>query len=1851
MDKRTSNVATVAVFKLIFCLGLIEISFSIDDSINVPAEYEHCTCSWSEWMNSDTPNDDGSEIETFNEQRKNGYSFCKSPVDIQCYNLALGRTITKEDTAAGQCSVDFGYSCNFLCDDYKIRVACCYCPPPVIGPAFQIQSQTSGACLAVSPPSSVSLVSRSNCNDNEISQLWNWVSNNQIMNQHNNQCISVGNTAVSSPVLTEDCDASDTKQKWSYDKRTFTLSSSSMYLDSTTATITNLPSNSHWIAKVDEGTADMNIMQGQQCSNAPDDPNFGSVSCSFGSYQGSECHFSCDYGYRLPSQAIYPAICMRNGLFNASAPTCEKIICNPTLTSPANGKVECTNSNNQDSNCLYECDLGYKLNSSNQQSLCMENGHWDPYPPPTCQKITCLPDPITEGISNGRVNCSMKNSFASKCIYTCDTGYELIGPLVRLCQQSSAWNATKPICQKIMCPRLPALQNGNTVCTLGNSYLSSCRFSCHEGYTMVGSGSTTCNVDRTWGSSLPDCQRKTCNKLTAPDNGMLSCSDSSYYSSVCSFECVRGYEIDGDGQAALTCTDEGWNYGSPQCTRISCPNHKNLVPWNGAIHCNDTDFFASLCTFTCDTGYEVQGSLAVICGSSGWNDTASTCVKRTCPTLANPRNGKVVCMGNEFNSLCFYSCDEGFMKSHAGGPPIKCLSNGAWSGPPDTCRRIKCRKITKIRNGHVRCSDSNNYNSNCTFRCKDDFTLYGETVATCGINGWDIQTPTCSRAVCSTTPSKPINGQITCSGKSTVKCLFSCNQGFRLIGQNETHCLSNTETWSTTEAPLCQRIQCLEVAQRRSHGSVKCTDGRMFGSQCNYTCNRGYSLSGNSLTHCTADGTWDKRPPVCQRVFCPNLTGLNYGETQCTDGSYYGSRCRFSCSQGYELIGEVETNCNLNRTWSKQSPYCERITCFPRFSNPSNGRVSCSDNSNFGSRCNFHCEGGFRLNGALHTTCNADGWSVGEAPTCTKITCPIEANRLLHGTESCDRSNEYLSECQYNCIAGYELVGTQFQRTCNIDGEWSAPRPICQEIKCPVLRGIPHGDVVCKGSRGVGSECRYVCDPQYRIRGNSRVRCTDTKKWEPDVTPICELSPTIPSTTTAPPTTTTLSTTTTERTTTTTTTPPPTTTTTTPFSTLPPTTTYIPPFDVVGEATDPPEPVAPSVPAKGPLDGTNTEPPVAPSAGGIPIIPIAVSIVVVVLIIVGITLFIVWRRRSRKPKFKNGYLSNNIRYDNSDQLQKLVPNGSSNRRYPAIPIDRLESEFTRKHADDDKLFREEYSNIPEGVGSRDHGGKSHNKDKNRYTNVIPFDHSRVVLPKSTNTDGDYINASFVDGYKHKGKFIAAQGPKDGTINDFWRMIWDQNVTTIIMVTNLKENNENCNLLQPKCAQYWPQSGSSIYGDLSVVYLGENHLVDYTIRKFTIQQCKGEATLSVRRNMIQYHFTSWPDFGVPKSPSGILKFMRKIKHGSPTGYGAVVVHCSAGVGRTGTYICIDAMVDMMLREGKVDVYSFVTQMRNQRPEMVQTEQQYIFIYQALLEHHLYGDTEVEATEVNNHIDELSQRMPGNVTGMEHEFKKLTTIRIQKDQMRAGNHPANMRKNRVLLILPYDWNRAILPVRRGLENSDYINASYIDGYRQKDAYIATQGPLPHTIEDFWRLIWETKSASIVMLTELVERGQAKCEQYWPNEGTLVYGDLNVQLKIEEELDNYTTRDFIITNNTDHTERKQMVRQFHYHGWPETGPPSSGFSMISLVEQVQKQQQSSGNHPITIHCSAGAGRTGAFCALSTALEQVKAEGVLDMFQIVKCLRMQRPHMVQNLEQYEFCYRAVQEYIDSMSEYYNFK
>ncbi|XP_019621131.1 PREDICTED: receptor-type tyrosine-protein phosphatase alpha-like [Branchiostoma belcheri] len=576
-----------------------------------------------------------------------------------------------------------------------------------------------------------------------------------------------------------------------------------------------------------------------------------------------------------------------------------------------------------------------------------------------------------------------------------------------------------------------------------------------------------------------------------------------------------------------------------------------------------------------------------------------------------------------------------------------------------------------------------------------------------------------------------------------------------------------------------------------------------------------------------------------------------------------------------------------------------------------------------------------------------------------------------------------------------------------------------------------------------------------------------------------------------------------------------------------------------------------------------------------------------------------------------------------------------------VPVECLEHEFNRRHANDDQLFTEEYKALPDNLGMAHAKAylKKANGEKNRFKNVIAYDNNRVVLtPVEGDPDSDYIHASYIDGYKEERKFIAAQGPKPNTVHDFWRMMWETGSTVIVMVTNLEEKGKI------KCTKYWPDSGDEVYGQISVTLAETIPMVYYVSRVFLVS--KGEEK---KRKITQFQFLGWPDFGAPRNPAELLKFHQKVMTSITSRERPIVVHCSAGVGRTGTFITMDTMLEMMAEEGKVDVFGFVSKTRQSRSQMVQAEAQYIFIYRALLEQYLYGDTEVEVASIHRHLQNLkSEDEDSHKTGLEMEFEKLTSIPIDKANMRNGNLPENISKNRLLQVLPYDTSRVFLLHKTGVTGSDYINASFIDGYREKDAYIATQGPLDRTVEDFWRMVWEWNSCSIVMLTELQEKQRSTCARYWPTEGSKTYGDLTVRLDDTGEFGDFTRRTFSLEDGKG--EKSRTIHQFHFHAWPQYGAPDNAAGIIDLIGQVQKQQQLSGNGPITVHCSSGAGRTGTFCAISTVLEQVKTEGTCDVFQTVKALRQQRPHMVQTIDQYQFCYQAIVEYLDSFDHYSNF-
>ncbi|XP_053228593.1 receptor-type tyrosine-protein phosphatase S isoform X4 [Podarcis raffonei] len=659
------------------------------------------------------------------------------------------------------------------------------------------------------------------------------------------------------------------------------------------------------------------------------------------------------------------------------------------------------------------------------------------------------------------------------------------------------------------------------------------------------------------------------------------------------------------------------------------------------------------------------------------------------------------------------------------------------------------------------------------------------------------------------------------------------------------------------------------------------------------------------------------------------------------------------------------------------------------------------------------------------------------------------------------------------------------------------------------------------------------------------------------------------------------------------------------------------------------------------IDNPDPQPKIDGEEGLIWVIGPVLAVVFIICIVIAILLY-KNKRKDSEPRIKcmlnNAEITPHHPKD-PVEMRRINFQTPGMLSHPPIPISELADHTEHLKANDNLKLSQEYESIDPGQQfTWEHSNLEVNKPKNRYANVIAYDHSRVILlPIEGIVGSDYINANYIDGYRKQNAYIATQGPLPETFGDFWRMVWEQRSATVVMMTKLEEKS------RIKCDQYWPGRGTDTYGMIQVTLLDTIELATFCVRTFSLHK-NGS---SEKREVRQFQFTAWPDHGVPEYPTPFLAFLRRVKTCNPPDAGPIVVHCSAGVGRTGCFIVIDAMLERIKHEKTVDIYGHVTLMRSQRNYMVQTEDQYSFIHDSLLEAVACGNTEVPARNLYTYIQKLAQIEVGeHVTGMELEFKRLANSKAHTSRFISANLPCNKFKNRLVNIMPYETTRVCLQPIRGVEGSDYINSSFIDGYRQQRAYIATQGPLAETTEDFWRMLWENNSTIVVMLTKLREMGREKCHQYWPAERSARYQYFVVDPMAEYNMPQYILREFKVTDARDGQSR--TVRQFQFTDWPEQGVPKSGEGFIDFIGQVHKTKEQFGQDgPISVHCSAGVGRTGVFITLSIVLERMRYEGVVDIFQTVKMLRTQRPAMVQTEDEYQFCYQAALEYLGSFDHY----
>ncbi|XP_078483638.1 uncharacterized protein LOC100176631 isoform X3 [Ciona intestinalis] len=520
-----------------------------------------------------------------------------------------------------------------------------------------------------------------------------------------------------------------------------------------------------------------------------------------------------------------------------------------------------------------------------------------------------------------------------------------------------------------------------------------------------------------------------------------------------------------------------------------------------------------------------------------------------------------------------------------------------------------------------------------------------------------------------------------------------------------------------------------------------------------------------------------------------------------------------------------------------------------------------------------------------------------------------------------------------------------------------------------------------------------------------------------------------------------------------------------------------------------------------------------------------------------------------------------------------------------------------------------------------------NETKNRFKNILPYEHTRVVLTEDV--DGsDYINANYIDCFNVPGKYIATQGPLPKTEKDFWRMIWETESQVIVMLTNPFEKGKK------KCQKYWPDyNQQKKYPSFNITCAHEEVLGCYTRRSLII------AYNNNVRNITQFHYTTWPDHSVPLTTSGLHRFKQAVleqqqvtRKNKP-----IVVHCSDGAGRTGTFIAFDSLTMEMQKKTCINVFETVMNLRKQRMDMVQNVKQYMLLHKLAAEVYVLKQTDTPLMDLDRKIRDLES---GEESGFTVEMRKLASLQFE-------DHPCiyAMDSGDCDVIVPYDHSK----INAGaVPSAMYYNASYVETYGRGDSIlIAAKGPTNRTAINFWGAVLSNKVHTIVSLRSMNEELKHPC---FPTveKPSIQFGKITLSLVECKDpgcdLKEQTLKIHYSTNES------FEIGFYHFCGWMPDTVPNSENEIIHLIKKAQdSQKQRNGN--ILVYCNDGVGRTGAFLCLLNLTERAKLEGKVDVLKEVKDMRDMRKGMVDTEPLYRYVYYCLGEFSAKFDLYSNFK
>ncbi|NXK84836.1 PTPRV phosphatase, partial [Amazona guildingii] len=560
--------------------------------------------------------------------------------------------------------------------------------------------------------------------------------------------------------------------------------------------------------------------------------------------------------------------------------------------------------------------------------------------------------------------------------------------------------------------------------------------------------------------------------------------------------------------------------------------------------------------------------------------------------------------------------------------------------------------------------------------------------------------------------------------------------------------------------------------------------------------------------------------------------------------------------------------------------------------------------------------------------------------------------------------------------------------------------------------------------------------------------------------------------------------------------------------------------------------------------------------------------------------------------------------------QEMVTYSLRNIHRP-IPVQNFKQYYEMKTASANHAFFQEFEELKE-VGKEQPKVEAElpaNASKNRYPHVLPYDHSRVKLSQlGEDPHSDYINANFMPGYTSRQEFIATQGPLKKTIEDFWRLVWEQNVCNIIMLTVCMENG------RVLCDHYWPSESAPVsYGQVRIHLLMQSSSEEWTMRKFKLWH----EGVRAERHVSHLHYTAWPDHGIPESTTSIMTFRELVREHiqSTKDAGPTLVHCSAGVGRTGTFIALDRLLQQMKQEKVVDTFGVVYALRMNRYLMIQTLSQYIFLHscilEKILEEPLLGLSGTERScpiPLKSFAQHYAQKAAKSHVGFLREYENLLEV-VKEEASSATPSSGSQQARPSSSILPYDRSRVKFSLLEQGPFSGLLQVWHVPGCSISREYLAVQGPDKLTMEDFWTLVWEQDVHTILTLLPWQEKGEVPGEVCWPLEGdSLCTKMLNIQCVTEKVVSGWRCTQLKVKHEKKAKERQ--VQRFLYTLWSSKKQPDvqSLVELLTAVTRCTPHRKRAG--PLLLHCSGGVNQMGMLISLDCLLHQIRAERTVDIY-----------------------------------------